>query len=156
MKAGPTPIVSKGLCVRFPSIGLWVNTTRWPTSRDLLQDSHRGLHEVFRARDLGGRLLAGEMRFCRGLSRGEGALFFRFGPAHRATHRQDVTQWELFRVHVNSIQHRQAEKWSIVLFVGSSCTKTGRCLGSVIAGPNVRDAAERTVPFEPISSTEKM
>ena len=156
VKAGLTSVVAKGLCVRVPSVGLWVNTTRWPTSRNLLQNSHRGLHKVFRARDLGGRLLAGEMRFRRGLSGGEGALFLRFGPAHRATHRQDVTQCELFRVHINSIQHRQAEKWSIVLFVGFSCTKTGRCLGSVRAGPKVRAAAERIVSFGPISSTEKM
>ena len=103
----------------------------------VLHDSHSGLAGVLRRGNLGSGLLSGEMRLGRGLSCAKRALLFRFSSTHGATDRQYMSQRELLSFHVNIIQHRGWERWSIVLSQIVICgkgTKSGINLEKII-GP---------------------
>jgi hypothetical protein len=71
------------------------------TAGDLHQDSQSPLNQAFRGWDLGSGQGSGEMCLDARMTRSEGALFFRLGPAHRAADRQDVPQRKLFSLHSN-------------------------------------------------------
>ena len=57
------------------------------TASALPQDSQRPLNQAFRGWDLGSGQRSRLMRLDARMSRAEGALFFRFSPAHRTTDR---------------------------------------------------------------------
>ena len=68
----------------------------------LLQDSQRPLNQALRGWDLGSGQRSGMMRLDARMSRAEGALFFRFSAAHRATDRQHMSRRELLSFHIHN------------------------------------------------------
>jgi hypothetical protein len=89
----------------------------------VLHGSNRGMAGAFRSGDLGGSFRSGKMSLGGRMSGGESALFFWFGPAHRAADRQDVPQSKFFDFHITIIQHAEGEKWSIVLSYRVNATR---------------------------------
>jgi hypothetical protein len=94
------------------------------TARRCLQDSHSGVAQGLRERSLGSGQTPIEMRFDRRMSRGQRAALFRLSSAHGATHGQYPFQGEGFGFHPSIIQHRQLRRWSVLLFLDPSRTKT--------------------------------
>jgi hypothetical protein len=67
----------------------------------LFQESQRPLNQVLRGWDVGSGQRSGVMRLDARMSRSEGAVFFRFSAAHRATDRQYMSLRDLPSFHIH-------------------------------------------------------
>jgi len=92
-------------------------------SRHRLQHSQPRLTSTLRRRSLGRSQVPVEMRLDRRMPRAQRALLFRLSSAPRATHRQYASQRQFLGLHNNIIQHREWDRWSILLMESSTTPK---------------------------------
>jgi hypothetical protein len=85
------------------------------TAGDVLQHSQNCVASFLRTGSFGGGHASGEMRLRGRVSRAESAPLLRFRAAHRAPHRHNLSQRQLFGLHTNIIQQREYERWSKLL-----------------------------------------
>src|SRR5579871_2356527 len=105
----------------------WAEQRPESTGGKCLQGAERCLPRAFRVRSFGGRRFSFGVRLDRWVAGRKGALLPRFGPTHRALHRQYPLQRELTGFHSHSIQHRRRQRWSVLLSNPSRITSDTCC-----------------------------